>query len=105
MTSDRFLPQKKIGSFHPPQRTLMGPGPSDVPPRVLAAMSLPTIGYLDPVFVEMMDELKSLLRYAFQTDNALITFASSRGNGDHHVAVTNHLFQRTAFFDFTLQTR
>jgi len=40
-----------IQSFHPPVRTLMGPGPSDVNPRVLEAMSRPTIGHLDPVFV------------------------------------------------------
>jgi alanine-glyoxylate transaminase/serine-glyoxylate transaminase/serine-pyruvate transaminase len=85
----RFLPHKKIGSFHPPQRTLMGPGPSDVPPRVLAAMSLPTIGYLDPVFVEMMDELKSLLRYAFQTDNALTFPASGPGSVGMEMAFVN----------------
>ncbi len=89
MTSARFLPSKKIGSFHPPQRTLMGPGPSDVPPRVLAAMSLPTIGYLDPVFVEMMDELKSLLRYAFQTDNALTFPASGPGSVGMEMAFVN----------------
>jgi alanine-glyoxylate transaminase/serine-glyoxylate transaminase/serine-pyruvate transaminase len=57
--------------FVPPVRTLMGPGPSDVPPRVLEALSRPTIGHLDPRFVEMMDELKGLLQYAFQTENAL----------------------------------
>ncbi|MDE3010168.1 MAG: alanine--glyoxylate aminotransferase family protein [Pseudomonadota bacterium] len=89
MTSARFLPSKKIGPFHPPQRTLMGPGPSDVPPRVLAAMSLPTIGYLDPVFVEMMDELKSLLRYAFQTDNALTFPASGPGSVGMEMAFVN----------------
>jgi alanine-glyoxylate transaminase/serine-glyoxylate transaminase/serine-pyruvate transaminase len=61
----------RITSFQPPVRTLMGPGPSDVPPRVLAAMARPTIGHLDPAFVGMMDELKSLLRYAFQTRNEL----------------------------------
>src|SRR3970282_796347 len=58
-----FAPAKRINPFHPPQRTLMGPGPSEINPRVMAAMSLPAIGYLDPVFVEMMEELKSLLRY------------------------------------------
>jgi alanine-glyoxylate transaminase/serine-glyoxylate transaminase/serine-pyruvate transaminase len=58
-------------SFFPPQRTLMGPGPSDVAPRVLAALARPTIGHLDPLFVELMDEIKGLLQYAFQTDNAL----------------------------------
>lgn len=64
------------GSFFPPQRTLMGPGPSDIHPRVLSAMSRPTIGHLDPEFIRMMDELKELLRYAFQTRNE-ITFAVS----------------------------
>ena len=49
-----------IKSFHPPQRILMGPGPSDVSPRVLEALSRPTIGHLDPVFVTMMDEMKEL---------------------------------------------
>ena len=89
MSTAHFLPSKKIGSFHPPQRTLMGPGPSDVPPRVLAAMSLPTIGYLDPVFVEMMDELKSLLRYAYQTHNALTFPASGPGSVGMEMAFVN----------------
>jgi alanine-glyoxylate transaminase/serine-glyoxylate transaminase/serine-pyruvate transaminase len=71
-----FQNPRKISSFHPPQRTLMGPGPSEINPRVLAAMSLPAIGYLDPAFVLMMEELKTLLRYAFRTDNPL-TFPMS----------------------------
>ena len=65
-----------ITSFDPPRRVLMGPGPSDVHPRVLAAMARPTIGHLDPEFVRMMDELKDLLRYAFQTENR-VTFPVS----------------------------
>jgi alanine-glyoxylate transaminase / serine-glyoxylate transaminase / serine-pyruvate transaminase len=65
-----------ITSFDPPHRVLMGPGPSDVHPRVLAAMARPTIGHLDPEFVRMMDELKDLLRYAFQTENQ-VTFPVS----------------------------
>jgi len=76
----KHLPPKKISSFYPPQRTLMGPGPSEITPRVLAAMSLPCIGYLDPVFVDMMDELKTLLRYVFQTDNPLTFPASGPGS-------------------------
>ena len=58
----------------------MGPGPSEINPRVLAAMSVPAIGYLDPVFVEMMEELKSLLRYTFQTDNMLTFPVSGPGS-------------------------
>ncbi|MEO8103544.1 MAG: alanine--glyoxylate aminotransferase family protein, partial [Betaproteobacteria bacterium] len=76
----QLSPSKKITSFHPPQRTLMGPGPSDINPRVLAAMSLPAIGYLDPIFVEMMEELKTLLRYSYQTDNALTFPVSGPGS-------------------------
>ena len=66
----------EIASFNPPVRTLLGPGPSDVHPRILAAMARPTVGHLDPSFVMMMDELKELLRFAFQTSNEL-TFAVS----------------------------
>ena len=69
-----------IQSFHPPVRTLMGPGPSDVNPRILEAMSRPTIGHLDPVFVEMMEEMKVLLRYAFQTENQLTMPVSAPGS-------------------------
>jgi len=65
-----------ITSFEPPRRTLMGPGPSDVHQRVLDAMARPTIGHLDPEFVGMMDELKELLRYVFQTGNR-VTFPVS----------------------------
>ena len=63
-------------SFHPPERILMGPGPSNVHPRVLEAMARPTIGHLDPKFIELMDDIKSLLKYAFQTENE-VTFAVS----------------------------
>ena len=49
----------------------MGPGPSDVHPRVLTAMARPTIGHLDPAFIAMMEGIKELLQYAFQTSNAL----------------------------------
>ncbi len=75
-----YAPAKRIHSFHPPQRTLMGPGPSEINPRVMAAMSLPAIGYLDPIFVEMMEELKGLLRYTFQTKNALTFPISGPGS-------------------------
>ena len=69
----------QIRSFEPPIRVLMGPGPSDVPPRVLAAMARPTIGHLDPAFVGLMDEIQELLRYAFQTTNRLTMPVSGPG--------------------------
>jgi alanine-glyoxylate transaminase / serine-glyoxylate transaminase / serine-pyruvate transaminase len=80
MTLKQLNATKKITSFHPPQRTLMGPGPTEIHPRVLTTMSQPAIGYLDPVFVEMMEELKSLLRYVYQTDNALTFPVSGPGS-------------------------
>jgi alanine-glyoxylate transaminase/serine-glyoxylate transaminase/serine-pyruvate transaminase len=66
-------------SFYPPQRTLMGPGPSDVSPRVLGALGRPTIGHLDPLFLQLMDEIKALLQFAFQTENALTLPISAPG--------------------------
>src|SRR6185437_5281372 len=76
----QYAPSKRIQSFHPPQPTLMGPGPTEIHPRVLTTMSQPAIGYLDPIFVEMMEELKALLRYVYQTDNALTFPASGPGS-------------------------
>lgn len=78
--SNDYAPSKRISSFHPPQRTLLGPGPTEIHPRVLTTMSQPAIGYLDPVFVEMMEELKSLLRYTYQTKNALTFPISGPGS-------------------------
>ena len=76
-------------SFHPPVRTLMGPGPSDVNPRILEAMSRPTIGHLDPVFVDMMDEMKDLLRYAFQADYELTMPVSAPGSAGMETCFVN----------------
>ncbi|MBI3773520.1 MAG: alanine--glyoxylate aminotransferase family protein [Gammaproteobacteria bacterium] len=78
-----------IKSFYPPQRTLMGPGPSDVSPRVLAAMARPTIGHLDPMFVTMMDEVKTLLKYAFQTKNELTMPVSAPGSAGMEICFVN----------------
>ncbi|MDX1823284.1 MAG: alanine--glyoxylate aminotransferase family protein [Thiohalomonadales bacterium] len=76
-------------SFHPPQRTLMGPGPSDVSPRVLEALARPTIGHLDPVFVGMMGEMKTLLQYAFQTLNQLTLPVSAPGSAGMEACFVN----------------
>ncbi len=78
-----------IKSFHPPHRTLMGPGPSDVNPRILEAMSRPTIGHLDPVFISMMDEMKTLLQYAFQTKNPLTLPVSAPGSAGMEMCFVN----------------
>lgn len=75
--------------FHPPQRTLMGPGPSDIAPRVLAAMARPTIGHLDPAFIGMMDEVKAMLQYAFQTKNAMTLPVSGPGSAGMETCFVN----------------
>ena len=78
-------------SFHPPVRTLMGPGPSDVSPRVLAASARPTIGHLDPLFVGLMDDVKRLLQYAFQTSYELTIPLSAPGSAGMEAAFVNLL--------------
>ncbi|MCG8414808.1 MAG: hypothetical protein MI746_11375, partial [Pseudomonadales bacterium] len=77
------------GSFHPPVRTLMGPGPSDVNPRILEALSRPTIGHLDPAFIQMMDEVKELLQYAFRTENELTIPVSAPGSAGMETVFVN----------------
>ncbi|MEE8254487.1 MAG: alanine--glyoxylate aminotransferase family protein [Nitrosomonadaceae bacterium] len=89
MTSTDFYPAKKITTFYPPQRTLMGPGPSDTHPRVLSAMARPTLGHLDPVFTDMMEELKSLLRYSFQTANPMTFPVSGPGSVGMEICFVN----------------
>jgi len=80
-----------LQSFHPPLRTLMGPGPSDVDPRILQAMSRPTIGHLDPRFIDLMDEIKSLLQLAFRTSNALTLPVSAPGSAGMEAVFANLL--------------
>jgi len=78
-------------SFHPPVRTLLGPGPSDVNPRVLEALSRPTIGHLDPEFIRLMDEIKGLLQYAFKTSNELTLPISAPGSAGMEAVFVNLL--------------
>ena len=72
-----------------PRRILMGPGPSDVHPRVLGALARPTIGHLDPAFVALMDDIKSLLRYAFRTENDLTIAVSAPGSAGMETCFVN----------------
>ena len=83
------LGNMKMKSFMPPKRTLMGPGPSDVSPRVLEAMGRPTIGHLDPAFQTLMDEIKELLRYAFKTENKLTFPVSAPGSAGMETCFAN----------------
>jgi len=76
-------------SFIPPHRILMGPGPSDVSQRVLDALARPTIGHLDPQFVTLMDEIKGLLQYAFETENELTLPISAPGSAGMEACFVN----------------
>ncbi|UTF52986.1 pyridoxal-phosphate-dependent aminotransferase family protein [Natronosalvus rutilus] len=78
-----------VGELTPPTRTLMGPGPSDVHPRVLRAMSTPLVGHLDPSFIEIMNDVQELLRYAFQTDNQWTIPVSGTGSASMEAAIGN----------------
>lgn len=78
-----------IESFYPPERTLMGPGPSDVSPRVLAATARPTIGHLDPEFIRMMDEIKQMLQAVLKTNNELTLPVSAPGSAGMEACFVN----------------
>lgn len=76
-------------AFIAPNRVLLGPGPSDVSPRVLAAMASPTIGHLDPEYLRLMDETRRMLRDVFRTQNELTLAASGTGSAGMEAAVVN----------------
>ena len=71
------------------KRVLMGPGPSDVDPRVLEALSRPTIGHLDPAFLDVLNEVRELLQYTFQTRNQMTFAVSGTGSAGMETAVVN----------------
>lgn len=75
--------------FQPPPRLLMGPGPSNVAPSVLKAMSAPLVGHLDPVFVKMMEEIKVMLRAVFQTQNGMTFPISGTGSAGMEFCFVN----------------
>jgi alanine-glyoxylate transaminase/serine-glyoxylate transaminase/serine-pyruvate transaminase len=73
----------------PPVRTLLGPGPSDIHPRVLAALARPTVGHLDPYYLKIMDELQSMLQQVFCTKNRMTMAISGTGSAGQEATVTN----------------
>ena len=79
----------KTSALCPPDRLLMGPGPSDVHPRVLQAMSIPLVGHLDPVFLNIMTEVQELLRYTFRTENRWTIPVSGTGSAAMEAAFAN----------------
>ena len=72
-----------------PERILMGPGPSTVPSRILRAMASPTLGHLDPRYIEIMDHTCTMLRKVFQTTNPLTFPVSATGMAGMECVVTN----------------
>ena len=76
-------------AFTPPPRLLMGPGPSEVAPSVLKALSAPLLGHLDPVFVKMMDEIKTMLREVFLTKNEMTFPVSGTGSAGMEFCCVN----------------
>jgi alanine-glyoxylate transaminase / serine-glyoxylate transaminase / serine-pyruvate transaminase len=72
-----------------PPRLLLGPGPSQVDPRVLQVMATPLVGHLDPFFLELMDRTQSLLRHVFQTQNKVTIPVSGTGSAAMEAAVAN----------------
>ncbi|MFP3927737.1 MAG: pyridoxal-phosphate-dependent aminotransferase family protein [Desulfobacteraceae bacterium] len=73
----------------PRRRILMGPGPSEVPERVLQALAAPCIGHLDPYFISMMNELQVLLRHVFQTENTFTIPVSGTGSAGMETCLVN----------------
>jgi alanine-glyoxylate transaminase/serine-glyoxylate transaminase/serine-pyruvate transaminase len=73
----------------PPVRVLMGPGPSDVHPRVLQALAAPTVGHLDPYYLEVMNDLQGMLRTLFNTTNQMTMAISGTGSAGMEAAVVN----------------
>jgi alanine-glyoxylate transaminase/serine-glyoxylate transaminase/serine-pyruvate transaminase len=80
---------KTTAELNPSKRLLMGPGPSDVHPRVLRAMATPLLGHLDPEFLKLMNETKELLKIVYQTDNKLTIPMSGTGSAGMETVFVN----------------
>lgn len=85
------MSETKYQTLNPPQRILLGPGPSNVPPRVQMAMLAPMLGHLDPYFVSIMDDTMELLRKVFRTKNKLTFPISGTGSAGMEASFCNFL--------------
>jgi alanine-glyoxylate transaminase / serine-glyoxylate transaminase / serine-pyruvate transaminase len=81
----------EFAPFNPPERILMGPGPSSVPAEVLAALAAPTLGHLDPAYLALMDETRRLLRRVLDTENAMTLAVSGTGSAGMECCLVNLL--------------
>jgi alanine-glyoxylate transaminase/serine-glyoxylate transaminase/serine-pyruvate transaminase len=82
-------PMDQFGQLKPSPRILLGPGPSDVHPRVLTAMATPLVGHLDPQFLQIMNDTQDLLRATFCTKNRLTFAVSGTGSAGMETCVVN----------------
>lgn len=82
---------KSYSELNTSTRVLMGPGPSDTHPRVLKAMSTPLIGHLDPEFLDVMDDIKSMTQETLQTKNELTFVVSAPGSAGMETCLVNLL--------------
>jgi alanine-glyoxylate transaminase/serine-glyoxylate transaminase/serine-pyruvate transaminase len=80
---------KSYERLNPPKRILLGPGPSPVDDRILSAMAAPLLGHLDPLFLKCMDDVQSLLRYVFETENRVTIPVSATGSAGMEAALVN----------------
>eukprot|EP00999_Lentomonas_sp_LEN2_P002772 NODE_641_length_1303_cov_99.590136_g602_i0.p1 GENE.NODE_641_length_1303_cov_99.590136_g602_i0~~NODE_641_length_1303_cov_99.590136_g602_i0.p1 ORF type:complete len:391 (-),score=115.62 NODE_641_length_1303_cov_99.590136_g602_i0:26-1198(-) len=84
-----LIPPPTVGQLSPPQRLMLGPGPSNAHPRVYQAMAHPQVGHLDPQFMEYVDEVKSLIRYVWQTKNEFTVPVSAAASAAWEACVAN----------------
>ena len=76
-------------ALNPPVRVLLGPGPSDVHPRVLEALAKPTVGHLDSYYLELMNGMQRMLRSALRTENSMTFAVSGTGSAGMEATVVN----------------
>src|SRR5712692_11514776 len=81
--------RKTCEKFQPPNRVLLGPGPSPVEDRVRTAMAASVLGHLDPLFLRCMDEIQEMLRYVFETENRVTIPISATGSAGMEAALVN----------------
>jgi len=85
------MSDNRFGELNPGQRVLLGPGPSELDPRVLRAMATPVVGHLDPDFLAIMNDTRDLIRSAFSTTNRLTLAMSGTGSAGMETCLVNLL--------------
>ncbi|NJM45378.1 MAG: alanine--glyoxylate aminotransferase family protein [Alkalinema sp. RU_4_3] len=85
--------KQQLAPLNLPNRLLLGPGPSNAHPTVLQAMGMNPLGHLDPQFLGVMDEIRSMLRYVWQTENAMTIAVSGTGSAAMEATLANAIHQ------------